>query len=65
MKLAEKIKKYFHRKTWWRKDFRKVYITEREALDGRCILCHAGTESKGIPQCCRGKTTALANTTNV
>lgn len=51
MKWLIVFKSFVKRQTWWRKDFRRVYITEREALNGRCILCHAGTESKGYPRC--------------
>lgn len=51
MKWIEKIKKRVHRETWWRKDFRRVYITEREASNGRCLLCHAGTSSEGLARC--------------
>jgi hypothetical protein len=51
-RYTSKLIKFIHNKIWWRRDFRRVYITEREALKGRCLICHAGRRNSYNTPCC-------------
>lgn len=51
MKWIYKLKNLFHRKTWWRKYYKKVTLSETDWWHGRCVPCDAGTPIGGIPSC--------------
>ena len=41
MYYLHKIGLWFRRQFWWRLWYYKTKITEREAQNGRCLICHA------------------------
>ena len=46
-----KLIDFICRETWWRKYYKRVYISEEETWKGRCVICQAATSHFNIPDC--------------
>lgn len=51
MKWLVRLVNWFQRKTWWRRYYKRINLSERQVLEGRCLHCHACTPGKESLRC--------------
>ena len=55
MKWFNKAKRWIKKETWWRLHYKRVNLTDREACNGRCLVCHAGTPGTDHIRCSKSE----------
>lgn len=41
---CNQLKDWYYRQTWWRKRYKKHYLSETDAWQGRCKFCEGSEE---------------------